>query len=166
VPDWLDARQLHALVTATVPRIVSALVVLLVFWVVWRATAPLLQRVLHRARFADALIGMLVDGLYKWGLTVVALVTSASELGINVGAALAGLGIAGIAIGFAAQETVANMIAGFLVFWDRPFQIGDYITTQGRYGRVQEITMRTTRIRTMENTYVIIPNKQIIGEYW
>lgn len=75
-----------------------------------------------------------------------------------------GLGVAGIAIGFAAQETVANMIAGFLVFWDRPFKIGDYITTQDRYGRVQEITMRTTRIRTMENTYVVIPNKQIIGD--
>ncbi len=56
------------------------------------------------------------------------------------------------------------MIAGFLVFWDRPFKIGDYITTQDRYGRVQEITMRTTRIRTMENTYVVIPNKQIIGD--
>jgi small conductance mechanosensitive channel len=89
---------------------------------------------------------------------------AASQLGVNIGAALAGLGVVGIAVGFAAQETIANMIAGFLIFWDRPFKVGDFITTEERYGEVREITMRTTRIRTMENTYVVIPNKQIIGD--
>jgi small conductance mechanosensitive channel len=92
------------------------------------------------------------------------LVMAASQVGINVGAALAGIGVVGIAVGFAAQETIANMIAGFLIFWDRPFKVGDFITTQDKYGDVREITMRTTRIRTMENTYVVIPNKQIIGD--
>src|SRR5690606_22609404 len=61
------------------------------------------------------------------------------------------------------QETVANMIVGFLIFWDRPFKIGDYISTEERYGEVKEITLRTTRIRTLDNTYVVIPNRQIIG---
>ncbi len=164
IDHWLDAERARSLLTAAVPRVFSAILILLAFWVVWRSTRPLLRGVLVRAGFADALIDMLVEGLYKGSLIVVALITSASQVGINVAAALAGLGVAGIALGFAAQETVANMIAGFLVFWDRPFKIGDYITTQDRYGRVQEITMRTTRIRTMENTYVIIPNKQIIGD--
>ena len=95
---------------------------------------------------------------------VLAAVMAASQVGINVGAALAGIGVVGIAVGFAAQETIANMIAGFLIFWDRPFKVGDFITTQEKYGEVREITMRTTRIRTMENTYVVIPNKQIIGD--
>jgi small-conductance mechanosensitive channel len=66
-------------------------------------------------------------------------------------------------VGFAAQETVANMIAGFLIFWDRPFKVGDWVTTEGEYGEVREITMRTTRIRTRNNTFVVIPNKQVIG---
>jgi small conductance mechanosensitive channel len=48
--------------------------------------------------------------------------------------------------------------------WDRPFKIGDYITAHDLYGEVTAITMRTTRIRTMENTYVVIPNSKIIGE--
>ncbi|MBK8059752.1 MAG: mechanosensitive ion channel family protein [Gemmatimonadetes bacterium] len=164
IDHWLDAERARSLLTAAVPRVFSAILILLAFWVVWRSTRPLLRGVLVRAGFADALIDMLVEGLYKGSLIVVALITSASQVGINVAAALAGLGVAGIALGFAAQETVANMIAGFLVFWDRPFKIGDYITTLDQYGRVQEITMRTTRIRTMENTYVIIPNKQIIGD--
>lgn len=55
------------------------------------------------------------------------------------------------------------MIAGFLIFWDRPFKLGDYITTEQQYGEVKEITLRTTRIRTLDNTYVVIPNKQVIG---
>jgi small conductance mechanosensitive channel len=105
-----------------------------------------------------------VDGLLKGAVVILGAVMSASQLGINVGAALAGIGVVGIAVGFAAQETIANMIAGFLIFWDRPFKVGDYITTIDKYGEVREITMRTTRIRTMENTYVVIPNKQIIGD--
>jgi len=164
MPDWIDQDHLRSVLLVVFPRIGSALVVLVVFWIVLRTTRPLLRHALSRARFADALVGMLVDGLYKGSLVVIGLITAASQLGINVAAALAGLGVAGIAVGFAAQETVANMIAGFLVFWDRPFKIGDYITTQDKYGKVQEITMRTTRIRTMENTFVVIPNKQIIGD--
>ena len=161
---WLDGERMQALLVVAVPRIASALLILVGFWLLMRTSRPLLRGVLARARFADALTDMLVEGVYKGSLVVIALIMSASQLGINVAAALAGLGVAGIALGFAAQETVANMIAGFLVFWDRPFKIGDYITTLDQYGRVQEITMRTTRIRTMENTYVIIPNKQIIGD--
>ncbi|HEX3236020.1 MAG TPA: mechanosensitive ion channel family protein [Gemmatimonadales bacterium] len=109
-------------------------------------------------------MNLLVEGLYKGAMVVLAGVMAASQLGINVGAALAGIGVVGIAMGFAAQETIANMIAGFLIFWDRPFKVGDFITTEEQYGEVREITMRTTRIRTMENTYVVIPNKQIIGD--
>ncbi|MEO5590118.1 MAG: mechanosensitive ion channel family protein [Gemmatimonadaceae bacterium] len=162
--DWIDADKLKTLVLVSLPHIGAALLLLLGFWVFLRISVPVLRRGLARAGFAAALTEMLVNGLYKTAILVIALVTAASQLGINVAAALAGLGVAGIAVGFAAQETVANMIAGFLVFWDRPFKIGDYITTQDRYGRVQEITMRTTRIRTMENTFIVIPNRQIIGD--
>lgn len=159
-----NATRLWALAIAGLPKVVMALFVLFGFWLVLRTTRPLLRRILHRADFDKTLIDMLVDGLFKGTIVVVGLISAASQLGINVGAALAGLGVAGIALGFAAQETVANLIAGFLIFWDHPFKIGDYITTQGQSGRVQDITMRTTRTRTMENTYIVIPNKQIIGD--
>ncbi len=162
--DWLNRARIEAALTVAGPRIVGAVVALLLFWLLLRLTRPLLHRILLRAHFVDALVHLLVDGLYKGMLVIIAVITAAGQLGLNVTAALAGLGVAGIALGFAAQETVANMIAGFLIFWDRPFKIGDYITTQSQYGRVQEITMRTTRVRTMENTYAVIPNKQIIGE--
>jgi small-conductance mechanosensitive channel len=161
---FADPDHIRAILTAVLPKLFLALVVLLAFWLVLRWSRPLLRKALHRAGFHEALTHMLIEGIFKSSIVVIALIAAAAQLGINVAAALAGLGVVGIAVGFAAQETVANMIAGFLVFWDRPFKIGDFITTQSQYGKVQEITMRTTRIRTMENTFVVIPNKQIIGD--
>jgi small conductance mechanosensitive channel len=160
----LSRDEIVAVALATVPRIAAAAAVLALFWGIFKATRTGLRALLHRAGFAPQLIKLLVDNLYKAIVATVAIVMAASQLGINVAAAVTGLGVAGIAVGFAAQETIANMIAGFLIFWDRPFKVGDFITTQSEYGEVRDITMRTTRIRTMENTYVVIPNKQVIGD--
>ena len=161
---WADPAQLSQMVTAFVPKLVAAVLVFLLFWVILRITRRPIRAALARAGFADALIRLMVDNLYKGTVLLLGAVMAASQVGINVGAALAGIGVVGVAVGFAAQETLANMIAGFLVFWDRPFKIGDYITAHGLYGEVTEITMRTTRIKTMENTYVVVPNSQIIGD--
>ncbi|MGH7583233.1 MAG: mechanosensitive ion channel family protein [Gemmatimonadales bacterium] len=163
-PLSLDAASVNAFIAAALPRAVAAITVLIVAWIVLRVTQPALRLALHRAHFVDGLIRLLVDGLFRGVVILLGLVMAASQLGIDVSALLAGLGVAGIALGFAAQETVANMIAGFLIFWDRPFTIGDYIATQDREGEVREITLRTTRIRTLDNTYVVVPNKQIIGD--
>jgi small conductance mechanosensitive channel len=92
----------------------------------------------------------------------VAVVMAADQVGINVAAAVAGLGVAGIAVGFAAQDALANVIAGIVIFLDRPFVVGDWVEVEGEYGRVSEITLRSTRIRTPRNTWVVIPNKQIV----
>ncbi|MEP6991683.1 MAG: mechanosensitive ion channel family protein [bacterium] len=164
LPRTFDAGQVQAALLVIAPKVVAALVVVLFFWVVLRITRQPFRAALRRAHFADGLTKLLVDGLYRGILVLLGLVMAASQLGINVSALLAGVGVASIALGFAAQETVANMISGFLIFWDRPFQIGDYITTQTRYGEVREITLRTTRIRTNDNTFVVIPNRQIIGD--
>lgn len=166
--NWLpfsaDPTILMGMLMSAAPRLVAALVVLLLFWFVLKVSQPALRAILTRAGFAPALIKLIVDGVYRATVLILGVLMAASQLGINISAVLAGIGVVGIAVGFAAQETVANMIAGFLIFWDRPFTIGDYIATQDRYGLVKDITMRTTRIRTMENTYVVIPNRQIIGD--
>ncbi len=164
LPFTLDPALIEAAALAALPRVAAAILVFLLFWLILRITQPLLRAALHRAHFADALIKLAVDGLYRGTILILGMIMAVSQLGVNISAVLAGIGVVGIAVGFAAQETVANMIAGFLIFWDRPFVIGDFITTQDRYGEVRDITLRTTRIRTNENTYVVIPNKQIIGD--
>ena len=149
---------------AFAPKLLSALFVMLAFWVLLKITQPALRGMLRRADFAEALVRLLIDNVYKMTLFGFGLITAASQVGINIGAALAGLGVAGIAVGFAAQDSVANTIAGFLIFWDKPFQVGHFVSTQGAYGEVTSITMRTTRIRTPNNTYVVIPNRKIIED--
>jgi len=68
-----------------------------------------------------------------------------------------------LTIGFAAKDTLSNIMAGFLIFWDKPFHTDDWVTLGANYGKVTEITMRTTRLRTWNNTLVIIPNETIIN---
>ncbi len=162
--NWLTREELLAIAAAVVPKVFAAVLVFLAFYIGLRLITPAIKAALKRAHFAPTLIHLLVDGVMRGTVLIVGLVMAASQLGINVAAALAGLGVLGIAVGFAAQETIANMIAGFLIFWDRPFKVGDWVKTEGEYGEVREITLRTTRIRTRSNTYVVIPNKQVIGE--
>ncbi len=160
----LDPNRVADMLLGFVPRLAAALIVFLLFWLLVRLTQPTLRALLRRADIAETLTKLLVDNVYRFVILGLGLVMAASQLGINVGAALAGIGVAGIAVGFAAQDSIANSIAGFLIFWDKPFQVGHYITAQGRYGEVRNITMRTTRIRTMENTYLVIPNRKMIEE--
>jgi len=146
------------------PNLVAALAILFGFWLLSRLTRPPLKAALRRADFSRALTALLVDSVYRITLLAIGLVMAAGQLGINVTAALASFGVAGIAVGFAAQDALANTIAGFMIFWDKPFQVGDFISVSDEYGEVKDITLRTTRIRTPDNTYVVIPNKGIIDD--
>ncbi len=76
---------------------------------------------------------------------------------------LEGIGIVGIALGFAAKDTLSNIIAGFFLFWDKPFVIGDLIEVSDEYGEVREITLRSTRILTVDGKLISIPNSVIVN---
>lgn len=145
-----------------IPDILAAAAVLLLFFIIFRLSRRPLRVVFERAGMHDKLVELLVESIYRYGLAAFGLVMAASQLGINVGAAIAGLGVAGIAVGFAAQDSLANVISGIIVFLDKPFIVGDWITVEDEYGKVTNITLRSTRIRTPRNSYVVIPNKRII----
>jgi small-conductance mechanosensitive channel len=98
----------------------------------------------------------------------VAVVVALDILGINVMPFIAGAGVAGIAIGFAAKDTLSNLIAGVLLIVDRPFEIGDRIEVwsapagSASWGDVIDIGLRATKIRTTDNLVIIIPNNEIM----
>lgn len=75
---------------------------------------------------------------------------------------LAGLSLAGAAIALAAKESLENLIASFIIFFDKPFSVGDLLKVQQINGTVEKIGLRSTRIRTADKTYVTIPNKQMV----
>jgi small conductance mechanosensitive channel len=162
IEGLIDVRELVTAVVAFVPKIGAALLVLLAFWLIYRVSRPAIRAALHKMGLHEALVQLMVDNLYRYALMIVSLIMAADQLGINMGAALAGLGVAGVALGFAAQDSVANVIAGIMIFWDKPFVVGDWIRTEGNHGKVVEITLRSTRMRTNRNTFVVIPNKTVI----
>lgn len=83
----------------------------------------------------------------------------------NISSLLVSLGVGSLAVALAAKDTLANMIAGFMIMTDRPFRLGDRILLEsGEKGDVYDIGLRTTKILTFDNTLVIVPNQQIINE--
>ena len=99
--------------------------------------------------------------LLKVILFAITLVVGFSNIGFDVGAFLAGLGIGGLAFAFAAKDLIANLFGGITILADKPFKIGDMVEVKGKRGTVLEIGMRTTKIRTIDNTVIIIPNSNI-----
>ena len=164
IRTYLNLDELVTNVVAYAPRVVVATLILVVFWAGYRLSRRPLRAALIHSGLHEKLVDLLVGSVYRYTLLVFGLVMALSQLGVNVGAAIAGLGVAGIAVGLAAQDTLSNTIAGFTIFWDKPFIVGDFISVAGQYGRVQDITLRSTRIRTPRNSYVVIPNKRIIDE--
>lgn len=101
-------------------------------------------------------------------ILAVAILLALDVLGINVVPFVAGAGVAGIAIGFAAKDTLSNLIAGILLIIDRPFEVGDRIEvwsapkSSATWGDVIDIGLRATKIRTTDNIVIIIPNNEIM----
>jgi len=97
-----------------------------------------------------------------------AVVLSLDILGVNVMPFIAGAGVIGIAIGFAAKDTLSNLIAGVLLIIDRPFEIGDRIEVwsapagSATWGDVIDIGLRATKIQTTDNIIIIVPNNEIM----
>jgi MscS family membrane protein len=81
--------------------------------------------------------------------------------GINIAAVLTGLGIGGIAIAFAAQKTLENLFGGIMIISDQPIRVGDFCRAGDYIGTVENIGLRSTRIRTLERTVVSVPNGQL-----
>ena len=160
--EYLNVQQIATMAVAFVPKLLVALLIFFVFLAIFRITRRPLEAVFRRAGLEAALIDLLVGNVYRITVVVLGLVMAAGQVGINVGAALAGIGVIGIAVGFAAQDSLANTIAGFLIFLDKPFLVNDWVTVSEQYGKVSNITLRSTRIRTPQNTYVVIPNRHII----
>jgi small-conductance mechanosensitive channel len=106
--------------------------------------------------------------LLRWAVMVVvwsvALLLLLDNLGVNVTALVAGLGIGGVAIALASQNTIASFFSAFQIVTDRPFNKGDLIRFGGMSATVEEIRIRTTRLRSLDGHEVIVPNSKLMDE--
>jgi MscS family membrane protein len=107
----------------------------------------------------DQLMPILRKGI-KTIIWAMAIIIGLNNAGYDVAALLAGLGIGGLALAMAAKDTVSNIFGGFTIFTDQPFRMGDRIVVAGYDGTVEEIGIRSTRLRTLDGRSVAMPNSK------
>jgi len=90
---------------------------------------------------------------------LIGILVAADNLGINIRSAIAGLSIGGLALGLAAQDTVANLFGAVAVFVDKPFKLGDFVRVEAFEGNVESIGLRSTRLRNPDGHLITVPNK-------
>ncbi|MEO1230394.1 MAG: mechanosensitive ion channel family protein [Myxococcota bacterium] len=110
------------------------------------------------SRLDDQLVPLIRKSL-KLIVVITFGVTIVQNLGYSVTSVLASLGVGGLALALAAQDTVANVFGSVVVFTDRPFQVGDWIEVGGIEGTVEEVGFRTTRVRRFDKSLVTLPNQ-------
>jgi len=111
----------------------------------------------------DQLLPIIRTGV-RFIILSLGIIVGLNNAGYDVGTILAGLGIGGLAFALAAQDTVANIFGGIIVFIQRPFKTGDRISVVGQQGYVREIGLRSTLLETLSGEKVMLPNKYFSGE--
>jgi MscS family membrane protein len=131
-------------------------------WIVWRVVRWSLRRVrvraLARGHAGTGSLMLMGERILKVVIFILGVLAVLGNLGFNMSTALAGLGIGGLAIGFGAQKTIENLFGGVSVLGDEVFRVGDVCRFGDRTGVVEDIGLRSTRIRTDERTLLAIPN--------
>jgi MscS family membrane protein len=157
--DWPEAaerimsRGLIIIVACSVTYVVLKLVDLLIG--LWREKVA---RSGEDQEFAAQLLP-LVRKVAKVAILIAAVVLTADNLGVKITSVLAGLSVGGLALGLAAQDTVANLFGAVAIFLDKPFRMGDRIKVETVDGTVETIGLRSTRIRSLDGHLVSVPNK-------
>lgn len=119
---------------------------------------------LHTDNQFDDQLAPFASRTLKVLVIIIGALVGLQNFGVNVTALLAGLGIGGVALAFAAQDTVANVFGTITIILDRPFKLGDYIKVGDTEGNVHEVGFRSTRIKTFYNSIVTIPNSVVAKE--
>ncbi len=148
IPDWISPGHLRALV------------LLLVGWPAVRLCAGLLRRQLRRHSTPQATMLGYRFVLYGGGLVLA--LSALSELGFQLSTLLGAAGIAGVAVGFASQTTLSNLISGIFLIWEKPFGVDDVIKIGDTTGVVLAIDLLSTKLRTFDNTLVRLPNENLL----
>lgn len=144
--------------------------VLLLFglgWILFRiidlAALGLTRRATARGSLGQSFIPIM-GRIGKVLIFVFVLLAALDVIGVQVVGLLAGLGLGGLAVAFAAQKTLENLFGAIAIAGDRPFKVGDWVTIGGISGTVEDVGLRSTRLRPLDRTLVSIPNGVVMGE--
>lgn len=140
---------------------------LAIFWGLWRLISTALEHGNEIARGKGMAISSFMPWIKKTLLTVFVILSvllTVESLGYDVKAIMAGLGIGGLAFALAAQDTLANIFGAIVVAVDQPFKIGETVRIGTNVGTVEDIGLRSTRIRMVDRSLMVVPNKIVAAE--
>lgn len=143
------------------PTLALAVLVFFIAYLLSKWLTRVVRRAMRR-RNQDPEMTVLLEMLTRWGILIIGIVMALQVLAPGRFASLlAGLGVAGVTIGFALQDVAKNFVAGILLLIQQPFEIGDTIEVSGFTGEVLKIALRATEMREVDGRYVIIPNGDV-----
>lgn len=146
-------------------KAIVVLLILLVFRMLGNFTGRLVARGIAPSRlsFSRLLEDFFVTVASK-AVLFLGILIALSQLGIQLGPLLAGLGVAGFIIGFALQDTLSNFASGMMILIYRPFDVGDMVEAGGVMGKVSEMSLVSTTVLTVDNQKLVVPNNKIWGD--
>ena len=156
-------------VNAVAGPVFAAAVIALLAWGLWRSTGLcglLLRSAQNRLDLeSNKTMTRFFERIFRAVVALLAVLAVLEVFGVPVAGLLAGAGVAGLAISLAAQSTLTNLIAGVTLVMERPFGIGDYVILGTFEGTVEEISFRSTKLRTPDNCVITVENSKVSAEY-
>ena len=161
--EIFNPKDLGEQIAQGLANLVIGLIVFLAFYLLLRLLVLLMRRTVKKSRMDETTYSF-VETTVKYTILIIGALSALNAIGINTAAILTSLGIVGVTIGFAARDSLSNLISGIIIFLDRPFVIGDLVEIDDKYGRVSEITLRSTRVVTSDGRMLAVPNTEIINK--
>lgn len=159
-----DTLPLHELLLVIGQRALSIILIILVSRLAMKVTNASIDRVFAKGidkKPRSKTIATLLKNGAGYVITFIAIVMILDEIGINTGSLIAAAGVAGVAIGFGAQNLVRDIVTGFFILLENQYNIEDFITAGGVSGVVEEMGIRVTKIRDFGGQLHIVPNGEI-----
>lgn len=164
----LELIELSAKATAKIEMILDTAAIVFVTIAVYQFIELICARVVahvlrnrEHARDIAATLAPLIASTLKFLVVIVGVSSALGILGVNIAAIITGLSIGGAALALASQDTVKNIFGSVVILTERPFVVGDWITTQGVEGVVEEIGFRSTRVRTFSDSVIFLSNAKL-----
>lgn len=160
--ETFDTDKLADIIAEFLPGLIAGLAVFLLFLIAWWLLRVSLGFVMRKAGVDKTVVSFVLT-VTRYTVFTVATLTALAQVGIDTASILASLGVVGLTIGFAAKDALSNILSGLFIFWDRPFTVDDLVEIGGNYGRVEAITLRSTRIVTPDGKMLAFPNTMVVN---
>lgn len=160
--NLLDFEKLSGMVTAYIPKVIGAILVLIIGFIVIGWVVSIVKKILHKQDI-DKSISSFLASLVDVGLKVMLLFSVAGMFGMETTSFIAIFSALAFAIGLALQGSLGHFASGILILIFKPYKVGDLVTVGGTTGFVQEIQMFNTVLATPDNKRVIVPNGVVTG---